>query len=343
MTRGPGSEPVARALDLLGELGERVRPGGALGPLTTYRVGGPAALLVTVTHRSELQVVARAVEASGLPVLIVGRGSNLLVSDAGFDGIALQLDAAGFGAVEISGTTVGAGASVALPALARQTVDAGLTGFEWAVGVPGSIGGAVRMNAGGHGSDLAASLRSARVTDLARGTEQTLSLRDLAYGYRRSSVTAAQVVTDAVLDLAPGDPASGRETIREIVRWRRQHQPGGQNAGSVFANPPGDSAGRLIDAAGLKGLRWGSAVVSPKHANFIQADPSGSADDVFMLMGQVRQKVYESLGVDLATEVRLVGFPPGPQEPVPKSQAQPKPQVQLDPFAGTGSEEDAND
>ena len=308
----PQPSEVARALDVLQPLGNRVEAGGRLGPLTTYRVGGPAAVLVTVTQPADLDLAGRAVAASGLDVLVVGRGSNMLVSDAGFPGMAVMLDPSGYGAVEVDGPEVRAGGAVALPALARRSVEAGLTGLEWAVGVPGSVGGGVRMNAGGHGSDMAATVRSARIHDLRTGEVSDRDPAGLEYGYRRSSVRPQQVVTEAVFGLAPGDPEAGRRAIRDIVRWRRQHQPGGQNAGSVFTNPPGDSAGRLIEAAGLKGYRLGTATVSPKHANFVQADPDGSADDVFALMGHVRSEVGRRLGVWLTAEVRLVGFPVEP-------------------------------
>ena len=308
---------VDAALEAMGPLGERVQPDGELGALTTYRVGGRAAILVTPGTVSDLQVVAAAVAASRLPVLVVGRGSNLLVSDSGFGGIAVLLDPAGFGevAVDAGASSVRAGAAVPLPALARQTVEAGLTGFEWAVGVPGSVGGGVRMNAGGHGSDLAASFQSCRVVDLGDGTGDDRELRpvDLQHGYRTSAIGPCQVVTEATFGLAAGDIETGRETIREIVRWRRENQPGGQNSGSVFTNPPGDSAGRLIDTAGCKGWRRGTATVSPKHANFIQADPGGSADDVLTLIDDVRAEVTRRHGVELHPEVRLVGFPPEPQ------------------------------
>lgn len=302
---------VSAALAELESLGAQVVPGGPLGPLTTYRVGGPAAVVVTLADPDDLAALTRAVKASGLPVLVVGRGSNLLVSDRGFAGIAVLLDADRFGTVTVEGTTVTAGAAVPLPALARQTVEAGLTGFEWAVGVPGSLGGGVRMNAGGHGSDIAHCLTSCLVADVAEedGRPRRWDRSDLDYAYRHSAVTPGRVVLEAELELTPGDPSHGRQTIRQIVRWRRDHQPGGQNAGSVFTNPPGDSAGRLIDASGLKGRRWGTAMVSPKHANFIQADPQGSADDVKALLDEVRAEVAERQGVTLHPEVRLIGFP----------------------------------
>jgi UDP-N-acetylmuramate dehydrogenase len=306
---------VALARRALALLGDQVVPGGGLGVLTTYRVGGAAAVLVTARQESDLVPVRAAVRESGLPVLVVGRGSNLLISDAGFGGIAVLLDPDGFGTVTIRDVEVQAGASVPLPALARQTVEAGLTGFEWAVGVPGSVGGGVRMNAGGHGSDIAHTLRCCRVVDVGPGSREgarTLTLEDLCYGYRFSAIGATDTVVQGSFVLAPGDAEAGRATIRDIVRWRREHQPGGQNAGSVFTNPPGEppanSAGWLIDTAGCKGRRWGSAMVSPKHANFIQADDSGSADDVRALLEIVRAEVARVHGVELETEVRMVGF-----------------------------------
>ena len=302
--------PAGRAAEILRSLGTRVVVGGPLGSLTTYRVGGPAALRVTATSLADLRLVAEALDATGLPVLVVGRGSNLLVADAGFPGVAVLLEGEEFTSVSFGGVGVEVGAAVALPALARQSVEAGLTGLEWAVGVPGSVGGGVRMNAGGHGSDVATSLVAATVFDLLSpaGSPRRLRNAELSYGYRTSAVRPTDVVVGAEFRLRPGDPREGRRAIREIVRWRREHQPGGQNAGSVFTNPPGDSAGRLVEAAGFKGFRLGTAAVSDKHANFIQADPGGSADDVLGLLLHVRREVAERLGVLLEPEVRLVGF-----------------------------------
>lgn len=297
---------VATALKILDGRGE---PDGAVGPLTTYRVGGSAAVLVRATSHEDLDAVRAAVVATGLPTLVMGKGSNLLIADRGWPGIAVMLGDA-FAAIDIDGTTVRAGGAVSLPVLARRTAAAGLTGFEWAVGVPGSVGGAVRMNAGGHGSDMARTLRRIRFVDLAGGPDGERAAADLALGYRTSAVEPSHVVVWADLQLSPGDRAESEAEIAEIVRWRRDNQPGGQNAGSVFTNPPGDSAGRLIDEAGLKGHRLGSAHVSTKHANFIQADEGGSADDVRALILEVRRLVAERTGVVLEPELRLIGFDP---------------------------------
>jgi UDP-N-acetylmuramate dehydrogenase len=307
---GRAVEEAARLLD---GLAQRDVP---LGPLTTYRVGGRAALFVEASSVDDLRRVAGAVVATGLPTLVVGKGSNLLVADAGFPGVAVVLGPA-FAEIAIDGTRVEAGGAAALPVAARRTVRAGLAGFEWAVGVPGSVGGAVRMNAGGHGSDMAASLIEARVVDLLRaGDEAVVPLAQLELGYRRSAVPPHHVVIAATLGLRRGDREAGEREIAEIVAWRRANQPGGQNAGSVFVNPLDDSAGRLIEAAGCKGLRLRSAEVSPKHANFFQADAGGSADDVRALMEVVHQRVRDHCGIDLRPETRLVGF----HNPQPRSE-----------------------
>ena len=356
-TTGASAKAVQAAVAALGALAQTDAP---LGALTTYRVGGPAAVAATVRTEDDLRRVAEAVSASGLPVLVLGRGSNLLVADRGFAGIAVVLDpdADAFGGFEVlapgepdagpvgasgkldaglvgasgkpdAGLVLRAGAALPLPALARRSVEAGFGGLEWAVGVPGTVGGGVRMNAGGHGSDIAATLRSCRLFDLRRRRLEVVAAADLGLGYRRSAVTAEQVVLDADFALGSGDPEAGRRTIRDIVRWRREHQPGGQNAGSVFVNPMprphdapppaspdvpvGASAGWFVEAVGLKGHRRGSALVSPKHANFVQADAGGSADDVLDLVLEVRDAVHERFGIVLRTEVRLVGFDDRPE------------------------------
>ncbi|MFM7064106.1 MAG: UDP-N-acetylmuramate dehydrogenase [Actinomycetes bacterium] len=297
-------------------LGDRLAAEVPVGPLSTYRVGGPARWYLEVADDAELVQVADALAGTDPQVLVVGRGSNLLVAERGFDGLVLQLGeqfaAVGTAAAEEPDGTVRvrAGGAAALPVVARRTVEAGLTGFEWAVGVPGSVGGAVRMNAGGHGSDMAASLVTVRLVDLATGEDGEVMAADLDLSYRSSSVRPTQVVVRADLALRPGDRGAGTAMLSEIVRWRREHQPGGQNAGSVFTNPEADSAGRLVDTAGCRGLRLGSAEVSTKHANFIQADADGSADDVFALMVEVARRVRDQHGVLLHPETRLVGFPP---------------------------------
>lgn len=270
-------------------------------------MGGPAALGMELVSREDLELASRAVQASGVDTLVVGRGSNLLVADAGFEGLALFIGSDGLWGDLVIGEEVLSGAGVSLPVLARRTAGAGRAGLEWAVGVPGSVGGAVRMNAGGHGSDIASHLAVAEVFDLRTGRTASRSAADLELGYRHSSLGPQEVVVSARFRTSDGDRASSLREIEEIVRWRRENQPGGQNAGSVFVNPDGDSAGRLIDAAGCRGLRLGSAQVSERHANFIQADPDGRADDVFTLIREVQRRVKDHLDVELVPEVRLIG------------------------------------
>ena len=297
---------VDAAARLLGALAERDAP---LGARTTYRVGGTAALFVRAESVADLRRVRTAVLETNLAVLVVGRGSNMLIADAGFPGIAVSLGEA-FAHIQPDGSalTVTAGGAAPFPLLARAASAAGIGGLEWAVGVPGSVGGAVRMNAGGHGSDVAASLDAWTFVDLRGGPDGARTPADLAPSYRHTSVQSVHVVTEATFRGTPVVPAEAEAAMAEIVRWRRANQPGGQNAGSVFTNPDDDSAGRLIDAAGCKGLRVGTAEVSTKHANFIQADPGGLADDVRALIAEVQRRVRAETGVALRTEVRLIGF-----------------------------------
>ena len=295
-------------------LGDRVTDNEPLAPYTTYRVGGAATLFMRVLTVEDLYSLSRALSKVKVPVVVIGRGSNMLVSDRGFRGVAVTL---GPFAELINLPTVGqppiliAGAMAPLPVLARQSVHHGLTGLEWAVGVPGSIGGAVRMNAGGHGADMIASLLSVRMFHLERGIEANVSAADLGLRFRGSDLTDNHVVLSATLRLSWGDTIVGQARLSEIVKWRRENQPGGQNAGSVFVNPVAGvkSAGELIDELGLRGYRVRSACVSEKHANFIQSDEGGSADDVVELMTFVRARVNEAHGIELRSEIRLVGFP----------------------------------
>ena len=218
----------------------------------------------------------------------------------------------GLAGIEINGTTVRAGGGANFPLVARRSAAAGLVGLEWAVGVPGTVGGALKMNAGGHGSDTAAVLARQRVYDAGLGTWPAWADPigwPSATGTRRSAPTTLWCGPSS--PLAAGVRAEAETAVAEIVRWRRAHQPGGSNAGSVFTNPDGDAAGRLVEAVGLKGFRLGTARVSEKHANFIQADDDGSADDVKRLIDHVRAGGQRRRGVDLVPEVCLVGFDDG--------------------------------
>jgi UDP-N-acetylmuramate dehydrogenase len=285
--------------------------GVTMAPLTTYKLGGPARWFVEARHEADLVRVAAAIAQEPEPpeILVLGRGSNVLVADTGFDGVVVRL---GDGFSDLSfhdDATVTAGGAVPQPRLARESVRRGRGGLEWFVGIPGSVGGAVRMNAGCHGSDTAQWLVTARIVDLGDGTTSERDPGELGLAYRHSDLGPTEVVTHAVFRTVPRDRAEGETLLREVTRWRRDHQPGGSlNAGSVFKNPPGDAAGRIIDALGLKGLRCGDVAVSTRHANFFVAGPDATADEVHSLVMEVRDRVRAATGIVLEPEIRFVGF-----------------------------------
>ena len=307
------AELAPLAADLRDRLPDSTTEGASIAELNTYRVGGPVAVLVRVHDDDALATVADAARRHRPRLLVIGRGSNLLVTDAGFSGLVVVLegDFETIDAPEPSSQALRAGGAVPLPVLARRAAAGGLAGLEFYVGIPGSVGGAVRMNAGGHGRQTVEVLRRAWVLDLldtdAPPTALEREVADLELDYRHSNLRPSEVVTAAEFTVTQDDPAACEARVAEIVRWRREHQPGGQNAGSVFRNPPGDSAGRLIDAAGLKGLRVGGAVVSEKHANFFQADAGATARDVLDLVAEVQRRVAEASGVELVPELHVVG------------------------------------
>jgi UDP-N-acetylmuramate dehydrogenase len=298
---------IADALDV--QLRERVTRDAPGGALTTYRCGGALAVVVRVDGEEQLARVAEVVAPSDVSVLVVGRGSNLLIADGGFAGVALLLGG-DFERVDVDAerATVVAGGAAALPVVARRASAAGVGRLEFFVGIPGSVGGAVKMNAGGHGAETRDVITGARVFDLDTGRGTDVPGAELGLGYRTSAVTDRQVVISAAFAGVTDDPAACAARLDEIVRWRRENQPGGQNAGSVFTNPPGDAAGRLIDVAGCKGLRIGGAVVSEKHANFFVADADATAADVYELVYEVRRRVADATGVVLEPELHLIGF-----------------------------------
>ncbi|HKH26376.1 MAG TPA: UDP-N-acetylmuramate dehydrogenase [Acidimicrobiia bacterium] len=304
--------------DLRDRLPDATTGNASFADLSTYRVGGPVAVLVRVRGVDALVTVAEAARRHQPRLLVTGRGSNLLMSDAGFSGLVVVLEG-DFEAIDVLEQSPGAlraGGAVPLPVLARRAAAAGLAGLEFYVGIPGSVGGAVRMNAGGHGRETVEVLRRAWVLDLLGEEPPTARARDvteLELGYRRSNLQPSEVVTAAEFAVSPDDAAACEARVAEIVRWRREHQPGGQNAGSVFRNPPGDSAGRLIEAAGLKGLRVGGAVVSEKHANFFQAEAGATARDVLDLVAEVQRRVAKATGVELVPELHVVGDDAGDQ------------------------------
>ena len=279
-----------------------------LGPMTTYRSGGPASLFADVADVDGLTELIASGVTHEREILILGRGSNLVVSDSGFEGLAIHLGE-GFSRIHVRGTTVTAGSSVPLPRLARASVDGGLTGLEFFVGIPGSVGGAVRQNAGCFGTETRDRLIEAEIINLHSGLRRREGPGELGMSYRHSNVATDDLVTEAVFGAEVGNPDEGRAELRRITRWRRDNQPGGTlNAGSVFKNPDHISAGELIDSLGLKGMRVGDVKVSEKHANFFVAGNAASSEDVYRLMLQVKDRVLELSGTKLEPEIQFIGF-----------------------------------
>ncbi|MDQ3953700.1 MAG: UDP-N-acetylmuramate dehydrogenase [Actinomycetota bacterium] len=302
-------------LDVLADALDAALPGRAhrgrpLAPLTTYRLGGPAALLVEVGDGADVAALAEVLQRAGdVPLLFLGRGSNTVVSDEGWPGVVVH---AGPGLARIeAGPAEGsvlAGAGTSMPQLANWAARRGLTGLEFLVSIPGSVGGGVRMNAGAHGSEIADHLTVARVLDLDARSLDEIAVADLGMGYRRSALAPAQFVIDARFSLEVAPSAAIRERMESFRRHRAATQPGAAlNAGSVFKNPPGDFAGRLVEATGLKGFAVGGARVSEVHANFFVAAPGATAQDVFDLVHAVRTKVKAATGIELEPEVRFAG------------------------------------
>lgn len=284
-----------------------VRSDVPLDSMTTYKVGGSARWFAEPLDLEELRSILDVVP-DGTNIFVLGRGSNIVVSDAGIDGLVLRLGGA-FSAVEPNeeGRVI-AGGAVPLPKLARTAVAAGRAGLEFYVGIPGSVGGAVVMNAGGHGSDTAAVLHSAVVVDLTTGSLTKRDAPSLGLGYRCSNIKSTDIVVQATFNTKPGDSAELDVRLREITRWRKENQPGGTlNAGSVFKNPADGTAGEIIDECGLKGFAVGPVHVSELHANFMIATPEATAADIFSFVHGVQAEVRSMTGIDLEPEIRFIG------------------------------------
>jgi UDP-N-acetylmuramate dehydrogenase len=287
--------------------GTRCKTNVALAPLTTFRVGGPAALFLEPQNDADLDAASAAIAESGIPFVVLGKGSNALVSDAGFDGLVLRLGR-GYRWAAHDGEHLRAGGAMPLPALAGVALRLALSGLEFGVAIPASLGGAVRMNAGAHGAEIGDVVVSIDVYRLGRARREAVDAADAGFAYRRSALPADAVVVGATASLVASAPAEIRERMEEVRDWRRRTQPLAEaNCGSVFTNPPGDHAARLIEDAGLKGTSVGGARVSEKHANFIVADDGARAADVWALIQLVRRRVESDTEVALEPEVRLVG------------------------------------
>ncbi|HEY6608086.1 MAG TPA: UDP-N-acetylmuramate dehydrogenase [Candidatus Limnocylindria bacterium] len=302
---------IDRLDELAAERGIELQVDVPLGPLTTLRVGGPADRLATPGSIDDLVSLLQAAADAGTPVFMLGKGSDIVVSDAGIRGLVVRTRA---GEVTVEGTRVRAEAGAAMTGLARRMAREGLAGFDWAISIPGSFGGAIWANAGAHGGEMSDVLREVDVFDPASGQRTALPAVDCAFGYRDSRFKhGTEIVLGGVMELEPGDPVAIGGLIDEHQAHRSATQPlADQNAGSVFRNPPGDHAGRLVEVAGLKGHRIGTAQVSTLHANFIVTDRgAGRAADVRALGDHVRATVAERTGVALAYEIEFVGEWPG--------------------------------
>ena len=304
-------DPIATGTDIQRRIGVKTSRDEPLARFTTMRVGGPADLFATVHNAHELRALVRFARTRGLPHFVLGRGSDLVIADAGIRGLVIQVRAEGS---RTDGTTYTAEAGVQMARAATETQRAGLTGLEFGLAIPGSAGGAVWANAGAHGADVRAVLESADVL-LADGSEARLAAAELGLGYRESRFKhpsgdePGEVVLGARFHLEPASADEIKARLDDIRHWRQAHQPLGlPSAGSSFRNPgPETSAGELIDRTGLKGVQEGGATVSEKHANFIVNDRKGSASDVRRLMDRVRAAVFESTGVELVPEIVFVG------------------------------------
>ena len=301
--------------ELINQLSEGIKKGLILKdePMdthTTFRIGGPAAVFVKPADREEVRWAVQCAVSQDVPFMVVGNGSNLLVSDQGFPGMVLHLGS-DYSRIEVNDRTILAEAGASLSKTARAALEHGLTGLEFAAGIPGSVGGAVSMNAGAYGGEIAHVLAWADVMT-PDGEFLRLTARDLDLSYRHSLVFERDyIVLAACFQLEEGRPDEILSKMEDLAGRRRDKQPlEYPSAGSTFKRPEGYFAGKLIEDAGLKGYTVGGAQVSEKHAGFVINKGGADADEVAFLIRQVQKKVAARFGVNLETEVRLIGFDP---------------------------------
>jgi UDP-N-acetylmuramate dehydrogenase len=315
-SEGERFDAIAVGTEIQRRLGVKTSRDEPLARFTTMRVGGPADLFAVAHNGFELRGLLKFARSRRIPHTLLGRASNVVISDRGIRGLVIQDRAEG---LRIEGDRLIAEAGVPMARAATASGDAGLSGLEFGLAIPGTVGGAVWANAGAHGSDVAQVLESATVM-LEDGRESSLAADELGFAYRESRfkrspdesgvvpASPPEVVLGASFRLEPAAPAEIRARLDEIRRWRQAHQPLGiPSAGSAFRNPTGDSAGRIIDANGLKGLRQGGASVSEKHANFIVNDRHGTAADIRRLGEQVRDAIEAHHGLRLVFEIEFIG------------------------------------
>ena len=275
-----------------------------LAPKTWYRIGGPARWFIQPRSVEELQEAAQRCAENDIPIYALGLGANLLIGDDGVNGAVFKLDQEHWRRVKFDKNIVEAGAGVDIQKLILRTVRQGLAGIECLAGIPGTVGGGIRMNCGGKFGDIGARVTRLQVMD-STGTLFERTKDDLVFDYRTTNISATFVL-DATLELEEEEPERIMRRTKEIWMYKRNSQPlNTKNAGCIFKNPRGLSAGALIDQAGLKGMRVGGAEVSEKHANFIIAHPGCRADDVLKLVKIIREKVYEKNEIHLESEVKI--------------------------------------
>jgi UDP-N-acetylmuramate dehydrogenase len=295
--------------DLAAIPGLRAKWDEPLARYTTYKVGGPADALVWADDQRQAEAILRVAKGHDVPVLPLGRGSNMLVSDSGVRGIVLKLGRE-FDAVVVDGNAVTAGAAVPMSVMSKECAKRGLSGAEFLFGIPGSMGGGVRMNAGAHGTCVADITVSARALGWDGATHE-LSVTDLDYDYRTSSLGRYFCGLDGTFELQPEDPDRVEARTKDYYHQRLASQPLNMpSAGCVFRNPDVASAGKLIDDLGLKGHSAGAVTVSEKHANFLVAAAGATAADVAALIRDVRRRVFDASGVQLDLELKIVGEEP---------------------------------
>jgi UDP-N-acetylmuramate dehydrogenase len=284
------------------EFGEQVRPDVPLAPLTWFGLGGPAKYFVAPRDLGQLQAIVARLRQEEIAILVLGSGANLLVNDKGVEGAVVCLNSPEFKKMSISGTKLTAGAGKDVQNLVLEVTKKGLSGLECLAGIPGSVGGELKMNAGGAFGDIGSSVESVTVMDT-NGQVMTRGKDDLVFEYRKSNITA-KFILSATFTLAQDDPERVMNKVKEIWMFKKNSQPlADKSAGCIFKNPQGLSAGSLIDQAGLKGAAIGGAEVSLKHANFITAKKGAKAADVQNLIQMIQQRVREKFDVELETEV----------------------------------------
>ena len=300
---------LARPVDLLiAKFGEMVKENAPLAPFTSARIGGPADLFVTVDSVAALARVVKFLWKNELPFIVIGGGSNILVSDKGVRGVVVMNRAKKVTFHPGDQPSVTAESGVVFSNLANRCASKGLGGIEWAAAVPGTIGGAVYGNAGAFGGDVAGSLLATEL--LTENGRERFSVEQMGYGYRASVLKRGElkaIVLSAELSLANSTKEDATVKIQQFSAHRKTTQPPGASMGSMFKNPPGDYAGRLIEASGLKGTRVGNAEISPVHGNFFVNHGATRAEDIRKLVQLAQKTVKEKQGIDLELEIEMVG------------------------------------